>query len=109
MVSKCSNFKIIDPSINEASSGCLTFMIDFFYDFMFSVSENYSLLLDTSVTEKENQSKTAASEAAPPPCKKARASKLKEAGQIEPTVELGTSFSKTPSSASNATEDSSKV
>ena len=76
---------------------------------MFSVSENYSLLLDTSVMEKENQSETAASEAAPTPCKKAKASKLKEAGHLEPTVELGTSFSKTPSSASNATGNSSKV
>ena len=76
---------------------------------MFSVSENYSLLLDTSVVEKENQSKTAASEAAPTPCKKAKASKLKEAGHLEPTVELGTSFSKASTSASNATGNSSKV
>ena len=108
MVSKCSNFKIIDPSINEASSCCLPFVIDYFM-MLCLVSLRITLLLDTSVTEKENQSKTAASEAAPPPCKKAKASKLKEAGQLEPTVELGTSFSKTPSSASNATENSSKV
>ena len=59
--------------------------------------------------EKKNQSKTVASEAAPTPCKKAEASKLKEAEHLEPTVELGTSFSKTPSSASNATGNSSNV
>ena len=84
---------------------CFLWLI--FHGVMFSVSENYSLFWDISVMEKENQSETAA--AALTPCKKAKASKLKEAGQLEPNVELGTSFSKTPSSASNATGDSSKV